>query len=219
MKIVVMGPPGGGKGTQCPNIVERYGVCHLSMGDMLRAAVAAKTANGVRAKEVMDAGKLVSNEIVFDIVRDAMAAPACERGWVLDGLPRTLEQAKLMDKLGFGVQRVLAFDVPDEILVKRLSGRWTHQPSGRSYHTEFHPPKVEGKDDVTGEPLTQRADDTAAVVTKRLATFHDQTVPIYDYYRQQRMFDMIDGNRAVKTVKAAVFQLLDKFFKPFNAAA
>lgn len=217
MKIVVMGAPGSGKGSQCPAIVERYGVCHLSTGDMLRAAIKNKTPNGMKAKDVMDAGKLVSNEIVFDIVQDAMKSPECERGWVLDGLPRTLEQAQMMDKLGFGVQRVLGLDVPDEVIIKRVCGRWIHQPSGRVYHTEFKPPQNPGKDDVTGEPLMQRSDDTKEICEKRLTTFHEQTKPIYDYYREKRIFDLLDGNRSFQAVKASVQSLLDKYFKPVVA--
>lgn len=219
MKVVLMGAPGSGKGSQCPAIVERYGICHLSTGDMLRAAIKNQTPNGMKAKEVMDQGKLVSNEIVFDIVQDAMKGPECNRGWVLDGLPRTLEQAQLMDKLNFGVQRVMGLDVPDDVIIKRACGRWLHVPSGRIYHTEFKPPKIEGKDDVTGDALTQRSDDKKEIVEKRLKTFHEMTTPIYDYYREKKMFDLIDGNRSFEAVKLSIAKLWDKYFQPVNPQA
>ena len=144
MKIVVMGAPGCGKGTQCPAMTERYNVCHLSTGDMLRAAVAAGTDNGKRAKAAMDSGSLVTDDIVFGIVKDAMQAPECQEGYIIDGLPRTLTQAKKMEASGIAVDKVISFEVPDEVIVKRTAGRWIHRQSGRSYHTIFNPPKVAG---------------------------------------------------------------------------
>ena len=214
MKLVVMGAPGSGKGSQCPAITERYDICHLSTGDMLREAIKNKTANGMKAKDVMDQGKLVSNEIVFDIVQDAMSSEKCKKGWVLDGLPRTLEQAQMMDKLNFGVQRVIGLEVPDQVIVKRVCGRWMHVPSGRIYHTEFKPPKIPGKDDITGDALTQRSDDKKEIVEKRLKTFHEQTKPIYEYYREKRIFDLVDGNRSFQAVRDSILGLLDKYYKP-----
>lgn len=209
MKIVVMGAPGCGKGTQCPAMVERYNICHLSTGDMLRAAVAAETENGKRAKAAMDSGALVTDDIVFGIVKDAMKAPECKEGYIIDGLPRTLHQAKTMEKEGIAVEKVISFEVPDEVIVKRTSGRWIHRQSGRSYHTEFAPPKVAGKDDVTGEPLMQRPDDKEEVVRKRLVTFHNEVDPIHDYYKQQGKLSVIDGHRKMDAVRSTIFSILD----------
>uniref|UniRef100_A0A6U4Y006 Adenylate kinase active site lid domain-containing protein n=1 Tax=Neobodo designis TaxID=312471 RepID=A0A6U4Y006_NEODS len=209
MKIVVMGAPGCGKGTQCPAMVERYNVCHLSTGDMLRAAVAAETENGKRAKAAMDSGALVTDDIVFGIVKDAMQAPECKEGYIIDGLPRTLTQAKKMEQSGIAVDKVISFEVPDEVIIKRTSGRWIHRQSGRSYHTIYNPPKVAGKDDQTGEDLMQRADDKEEVVRKRLVTFHQEVGPIHEYYKSQGKLSVIDGHREMMAVRSTIFSLLD----------
>jgi adenylate kinase len=209
MKIVVMGAPGCGKGTQCPAMVERYGICHLSTGDMLRAAVANGTDNGKRAKAAMESGALVTDDIVFGIVHDAMKAPECKDGYIIDGLPRTLEQAKKMEASGIAVDKVISFEVPDEVIIARTSGRWIHRQSGRSYHTLYAPPKVAGVDDVTGEPLMQRGDDKEEVVRKRLVTFHQELNPIHEYYKSQGKLALIDGHRKMDAVRATIFTLLD----------
>lgn len=213
MKIVVMGAPGCGKGTQCPAMVERYNVCHLSTGDMLRAAVADGTENGKRAKSAMESGALVTDDIVLGIVKDAMQAPECKEGYIIDGLPRTLGQAKLMQESGIEVDKVISFEVPDEVIVKRTAGRWIHRQSGRSYHTIYNPPKVAEVDDVTGEPLMQRGDDKEEVVRKRLVTFHNELGPIHDYYKAQGKLSVIDGHREMQAVRTTIFSLLDPMFK------
>ena len=209
MKIVVMGAPGCGKGTQCPAMVERYGICHLSTGDMLRAAVAAGTENGKRAKDAMDSGALVTDDIVFGILKDGMKSDDCKEGYIIDGLPRTLTQAKKMEEDGIAVDKVISFEVPDEVIIKRTSGRWIHRESGRTYHTMYRPPKVAGKDDQTGEDLMQRKDDQEEVVRKRLVTFHKEVGPIHDYYKEQGKLDKIDGNRGMEAVRSTIFSLLD----------
>ena len=213
MKLVLFGAPGCGKGTQCPELTKRYHICHLSTGDMLRAAVAQGTPNGKLAKEKMDAGQLVSDDIVFGIVHDALKLPECNDGYIIDGLPRTLEQAKKMEASGIAVEAVVSFDVPDDVIVERTSGRWIHRQSGRSYHTIFNPPKVAGIDNETGEPLMQRADDKKEVVVKRLEVFHKEVGPIKEYYKSQGKLYNIDGNRAMDVVRANLFEILDPVAK------
>lgn len=208
MKIVLMGAPGCGKGTQSPLLVEKYNICHLSTGDMLRDAVMRQTENGIRAKQAMETGQLVTDDIVFGIVKDAMKKPECEKGYIIDGLPRTLEQAKKMDEAGIEVDKVLHFDVPDDVIIARTSGRWIHRQSGRSYHEMFHPPKVSGKDDITGEDLMQRADDKKEVVVRRLEVYHKEVNPIKEYYTARGIFAAIDGNQAKETVSNYVTQAL-----------
>ncbi|MDP7157734.1 MAG: adenylate kinase, partial [SAR324 cluster bacterium] len=174
MRILLLGPPGAGKGTQANNLIRDYGLVQLSTGDMLRAAVESGTEIGLKAKAVMDAGVLVSDEIVAGIVRERIQQPDCANGFLLDGFPRTQVQAELLDQmleeLNVSLDRVIEFQVNDEAVVRRLSGRRLHQPSGRTYHVEFNPPKEEGRDNVTGEALIQREDDTADTVRNRLNT-------------------------------------------------
>eukprot|EP00850_Spirogloea_muscicola_P002389 SM000009S23518 [mRNA] locus=s9:562114:563846:+ [translate_table: standard] len=188
-RVVLIGPPGCGKGTQSPILKEEHCLCHLATGDMLRAAVAARTPLGLQAKEAMDKGALVSDDLVVGIIDEAMARPSCQKGFILDGFPRTVTQAEKLDamleKQGAKVDKVLNFEIPDAVLEERITGRWIHAPSGRSYHTKFAPPKVPGKDDVTGEPLTQRKDDNAETLQSRLAAFHSQTEPVIDYYQKK----------------------------------
>lgn len=221
MKIVLMGAPGCGKGTQSPILVEKYNICHLSTGDMLREAVIQKTENGIRAKHAMETGQLVTDDIVFGIVKDAMKKPECEKGYIIDGLPRTLEQAKKMDEAGIEVDKVLHFDVPDDVIIARTSGRWIHRQSGRSYHEMFHPPKVSGKDDITGEDLMQRADDKKEVVVRRLEVYHKEVNPIKAYYNARGIFAAIDGNKPKDVVSNYVTQALYSLttkFAPINLA-
>ncbi|KAK1266011.1 Adenylate kinase B [Acorus gramineus] len=181
-RLILVGPPGSGKGTQSPIIKDEYCLCHLATGDMLRAAVAAKTPLGVKAKEAMDKGELVSDDLVVGIIDEAMKKPSCQKGFILDGFPRTVVQAEKLDEMlknqGSKVDKVLNFSIDDAILEERITGRWIHPSSGRTYHTKFAPPKVQGVDDVTGEPLIQRKDDTAEVLKSRLEAFHRQTEPV-----------------------------------------
>ncbi|KAG6413176.1 hypothetical protein SASPL_125880 [Salvia splendens] len=180
-RLIFVGPPGSGKGTQSPIVKDEYCLCHLATGDMLRAAVAAKTPLGIKAKEAMEKGELVSDDLVIGIIDDALKKPSCQKGFILDGFPRTVVQAKKLDEMlakrGVKVDKVLNFAIDDAILEERITGRWIHPSSGRSYHTKFAPPKVPGVDDVTGESLIQRKDDTAAVLKSRLEAFHKQTKP------------------------------------------
>ena len=181
------GPPGCGKGTQSPRIKREHCLCHLATGDMLRAAVAAKSPLGLEAKKAMDAGALVSDDLVVGLIAEAISKPECRVGFVLDGFPRTAAQAAKLDGMlatrGASIDRVLDFRVPDATLVERVVGRLVHPGSGRSYHERFAPPRVAGVDDVTGEPLVKRADDNAATLKARLAAFHAQTAPVIDHYR------------------------------------
>lgn len=185
-RLIMLGPPGCGKGTQSPALKKEHCLCHLATGDMLRAAVAAKTPLGLEAKAAMESGALVTDELVIGIIEDATKLPECKNGFILDGFPRTVPQAEKLDEMlakrGQKIDKVLNFEVPDEILVDRVVGRWIHSASGRSYHEKFAPPKVPGVDDVTGEPLIQRKDDNAETLKSRLAAFHAQTTPLISYY-------------------------------------
>ena len=184
MRLILLGPPGAGKGTQAAFICGRYGIPQISTGDMLRAAVKAGTPLGLAAKRVMDAGQLVSDDIIIGLVRERLNAPDCAQGYLLDGFPRTIPQAEAMKHAGVALDCVLEIDVPDEDIIQRMSGRRVHLASGRTYHVRFNPPKREGIDDVTGEPLVQRADDQEETVRKRLEVYHAQTQPLVQYYAQ-----------------------------------
>jgi len=195
-RVILIGPPGCGKGTQSPIIKKDNCLCHLATGDMLRAAVAEGTAMGKKAKAAMDAGALVSDDIVVGIIADAVKKPECRNGFILDGFPRTVAQAEMLDsmlqKRGVGIDKVLNFLVPDETLVERVTGRWIHPASGRSYHEKFAPPKAAGVDDVTGEPLIWRKDDNAETLKARLGAFHAQTQPVIEYYKRKGMvYDLV----------------------------
>jgi adenylate kinase len=184
MRLVLLGPPGAGKGTQAGFIRERFGIPQISTGDMLRAAVKDGTALGVAAKKVMDAGQLVSDDIIIGLVKERLKQPDCARGYLFDGFPRTIPQAEAMKAARLHLDCVLEIDVPDEEIIARMSGRRVHPASGRSYHVTFNPPRVEGRDDVTGEPLVQREDDREDTVRKRLEVYRAQTRPLVDYYRK-----------------------------------
>ena len=184
MRLILLGPPGAGKGTQAAFIQERFGVVQISTGDMLRAAVKAGTPLGQAAKKVMDSGALVSDEIIIGLVHERLKAPDCANGYMFDGFPRTIAQADALRAANVAIDYVLEIDVPDSDIVERMSGRRVHLASGRTYHVRHNPPKVEGKDDATGEPLVQRDDDREETVRKRLAVYHEQTKPLVDYYRQ-----------------------------------
>jgi adenylate kinase len=182
MRLILLGPPGAGKGTQATQICRRYSIPQISTGDMLRAAIKAGTPMGLAAKKVMDVGSLVSDDIIIALVKERIAQPDCANGFLFDGFPRTIPQAEAMKAAGVKLDVVLEMDVPDAAIVERMGGRRAHLPSGRTYHVKYNPPKVEGKDDVTGEPLIQRDDDKEETVQKRLAVYHHQTRPLVEYY-------------------------------------
>ena len=183
MRILLLGMPGAGKGTQAQFLIQKYGIPQISTGDMLRAAVQAGTPLGREAKQYMDRGALVPDHVVIGLVQERVQRPDCARGFIIDGFPRTLPQAEALRKAGIAIDLVIDIDVNDDEIVRRLSGRRVHPGSGRSYHVDFNPPKVTGKDDVTGEPLIQRPDDNETTVAQRIATYHAQTKPLVEYYR------------------------------------
>jgi adenylate kinase len=182
MRVILLGAPGAGKGTQAAFICKRYGIPQISTGDMLRAAVKAGSEMGVAAKKVMDAGGLVGDDIIIGLVKERITQPDCANGFLFDGFPRTIPQADAMKLAGVKLDLVLEIDVPDEAIIERMSGRRVHPASGRSYHVKFNPPKVAGRDNVTGEELIQRGDDEEATVRNRLAVYKNQTRPLVDYY-------------------------------------
>ena len=184
MRLILLGAPGAGKGTQANFIKEKFNIPQISTGDMLRAAIKAGTELGLAAKKVMDAGGLVSDDIMIGLVKDRLKEKDTENGYLFDGFPRTIAQADAMKEAGIDVDYVLEFDVPDELIVERMSGRRSHPASGRVYHTKFNPPKVDNVDDITGEPLVQRDDDLEETVKKRLAVYHNQTEVLLGYYNQ-----------------------------------
>ena len=210
MRLILLGPPGAGKGTQARYICEAYGIPQISTGDMLRSAVKAGSALGMAASKVMDAGGLVSDEIMIGLVRDRLRESDCRNGYLFDGFPRTIPQADALRDAGVGLDHVLEIDVPDAVIVERMSGRRVHVASGRTYHLIYNPPKVAGCDDVTGEALIQREDDREETVKKRLAVYHLQTEPLVTYYQQWAGRDSaapkyckVDGTGTVEATRAA----------------
>jgi adenylate kinase len=183
MRLILLGGPGAGKGTQANFIKEKFQIPQISTGDMLRAAVKAGTELGMEAKKFMDSGGLVPDEVIIGLVKERIKEADCQKGFLFDGFPRTIPQADAMKEAGVAIDAVVDINVPDEEIIKRMSGRRAHLASGRTYHIVFNPPKVEGKDDVTGEPLVQRDDDKEETVKKRLEVYHDQTEPLIDYYK------------------------------------
>ncbi len=216
MRIILLGGPGAGKGTQANFIKERYGIPQISTGDMLRAAVKAGTPLGIEAKKVMDAGGLVSDDIILGLVKERIAQDDCKNGFLFDGFPRTLAQAEALREQGVDIDAVVEIDVDDEEIIKRMSGRRVHPDSGRTYHVVFNPPKQEGKDDVTGEPLVQRDDDKEETVRKRLQVYHDQTEPLIDYYSRWAeeggpgapRYIRVSGVGKVEDIRDAIFSAL-----------
>ncbi|MBQ4812837.1 adenylate kinase [Pseudoalteromonas luteoviolacea] len=213
MRIILLGAPGAGKGTQAQFLMEKFGIPQISTGDMLRAAISEGTPLGLEAKKVMDAGQLVSDEIIIGLVKERIAKPDCEKGFLLDGFPRTIPQADAMKENAINIDHVIEFDVADEIIVERMGGRRVHPGSGRVYHVVYNPPKVEGKDDETGEDLIIRADDTEETVRKRLGIYHDQTRPLVDYYQKEAQegntqYHRLDGTQAVESVSQQLSELL-----------
>jgi adenylate kinase len=218
MRIILLGAPGAGKGTQAQFIKEKYGIPQISTGDMLRAAVKAGTPLGKEAKKIMDAGKLVSDDIIIGLVKERIAEPDCSKGYLLDGFPRTIPQADAMRENNIDVDFVVEIDVDDEEIIKRMSGRRVHPGSGRTYHVLYNPPKNEGKDDETGEDLIQRDDDKEETVRKRLAVYHEQTKPLIEYYQA---FSKENSEKAPKYVKVAgvgsVTDIRDAIFSALDA--
>ena len=216
MRLILLGGPGAGKGTQATFITQRYRIPQISTGDMLRAAVKAGTPLGVAAKQVMDRGELVSDDIIIGLVKERITQPDAAQGFLFDGFPRTIPQADAMKNSGVPLEHVVEIAVPDEVIVERMSGRRAHLASGRTYHLKFNPPKVDGKDDVTGEPLVQRDDDKEATVRNRLDVYHRQTEPLIDYYRKWAgtgdpkapKYHRVDGTQSVDQVRDKVFAAL-----------
>jgi adenylate kinase len=213
MRIILLGAPGAGKGTQAQFITEKYGIPQISTGDMLRAAVKAGTLLGKQAKEVMDAGGLVSDEIIIGLVKQRIAEPDCSNGFLFDGFPRTLPQADALKDAGVVIDAVVEIDVDDAEIIKRMSGRRVHPASGRSYHVEFNPPQQAGVDDLTGEALVQREDDKEETVRQRLKVYHDQTEPLINYYRRWSESGEANAPRYVYVEGVgSVEQIRDKVF-------
>jgi adenylate kinase len=210
MRLILLGPPGAGKGTQANFIREKFGIPQISTGDMLRAAVKAGTPLGREAKKVMDAGHLVSDDVIIRLVKERLKQPDCARGYLFDGFPRTIPQAEAMHAANVHIDHVLEIDVPDEEIITRMSGRRVHPASGRVYHVKFNPPQAEGKDDATGEPLVQRDDDREETVRKRLEVYRAQTRPLIEYYKRlgTAKYHKISGVGSVEEVKRRVFAAL-----------
>lgn len=216
MRLILLGPPGAGKGTQATYITEAFGIPQISTGDMLRAAVKAQTPLGLEAKKIMDSGALVSDDIIIGLVRDRLQAPDCQGGYLFDGFPRTIPQAEALKTAGIPLDFVIEIAVPEEDIIQRISGRRVHMASGRTYHTHFNPPRQEGLDDETGEPLIQRDDDREETVRHRLAVYREQTRPLVDYYsqwaasgaRQAPQYARISGVGSVPDIQDRIMAIL-----------
>lgn len=216
MRLILLGAPGAGKGTQASFIKEKFNIPQISTGDMLRAAVKDGTQLGLEAKQFMDAGGLVPDEVIIGLVKERIKEADCQAGFLFDGFPRTIPQAEAMKQAGVGIDYVVEIDVPDDAIIERMSGRRSHPASGRTYHVKFNPPKVDGKDDVTGEALVQRDDDQEVTVKKRLEVYHSQTKPLVKYYvdwansgtvgAPKHVF--VNGLGDMNTIKQAIFDAL-----------
>ena len=214
MKIILLGPPGAGKGTQAEIICKNFSIPHISTGDMLREAIANETATGKLAKEIMDAGNLVSDDVIISLVKDRIKEEDCKNGFLFDGFPRTIPQADALENQEIFVNVVLELTLKDELIINRMSGRRVHQPSGRSYHLEFNPPEKDGVDDVTGEPLIQRDDDKPETVKNRLEVYWEQTNPLIVYYRSKSVqtnlkYIEIDGSKTMEKVSLQIHAALE----------
>ncbi len=215
MRIILLGAPGAGKGTQAQFIMEKYGIPQISTGDMLRAAIKAGTEMGKQAKAVIDAGQLVSDDIILGLVKERIAQADCEKGFLLDGFPRTIAQADGLKDIGVEIDYVLEFAVADDVIVERMSGRRAHLASGRTYHLVYNPPKVDGKDDLTGEDLVVRDDDKEETVRARLNVYHEQTAPLITYYSKEAAagnttYLTFDGTQKVAEVSEKISQALSE---------
>lgn len=213
MRIILLGAPGAGKGTQAQFLMGKFGIPQISTGDMLRSAIKAQTQLGLAAKQVMDEGKLVSDELIIGLVKERISQADCAQGFLLDGFPRTIPQADAMTNSGITIDHVIEFDVDDEIIVERMSGRRVHPGSGRVYHLRYNPPKVAGLDDETGEELAIRPDDQEETVRKRLAIYHEQTKPLVSYYSLEAQaghcqYHKLDGTKPVEEVSQQLADLL-----------
>ena len=216
MRLILLGPPGAGKGTQAAFITEKFGIPQISTGDMLRAAVKAQTPLGIEAKKVMDAGGLVSDDLIIGLVRDRLQQPDCQNGYLFDGFPRTIPQADALKAAEIPLDFVVELVVPEESIIERMSGRRIHPASGRSYHVKFNPPKVADTDDVTGEPLVQRDDDREETVRHRLSVYREQTRPLVDYYQTWAAtndpaapaYRQIEGLGTVEEIRDRIMQAL-----------
>ena len=210
MRIILLGAPGAGKGTQAQFLTKKFNIPQISTGDMLRAAIKAGTEMGKLAKAAMDAGQLVTDEIIIGLVKDRIAQDDCKNGYLLDGFPRTLPQADAVTQAGIEIDAVIEIDVADEVIVKRMSGRRAHLASGRTYHLDYNPPKVAGKDNETGEDLVQRDDDKEEVVLERLKVYHELTQPLIGYYKEQAKnketltYITVDGTADISDVETAI---------------
>lgn len=216
MRLILLGPPGAGKGTQAAFITQKFGIPQISTGDMLRAAVKAQTPLGIEAKKIMDAGGLVSDDIIIGLVKDRLTQPDCEQGYLFDGFPRTIPQADALKHAGIKLDYVVEIVVPEENIIERMSGRRVHPESGRSYHVKFNPPKTPDVDDITGEPLVQRDDDLEETVRKRLTVYREQTRPLVDYYSDWAdsgdaaapAYRQLSGLGAVDEIRGRIFEVL-----------
>ncbi|MDX2164874.1 MAG: adenylate kinase [Gammaproteobacteria bacterium] len=210
MRIILLGSPGAGKGTQARFICEKYSIPQISTGDMLRAAVKAETPLGIKAKAIMDRGQLVSDDIMIGLVKERISQPDCKNGFLLDGFPRTIPQAEALREANVNPDYVIEVNVDDEEIVHRLSGRWFHPGSGRTYHVDYHPPKVPFEDDDTGETLIQREDDKESTVRHRLDVYHAQTKPLIEYYQKLGNYKKIDGFGEVSTIRDKIFAVINQ---------
>jgi adenylate kinase len=217
MRIILLGPPGAGKGTQAQLICQRYNIPQISTGDMLRAAIREGTELGLKAKSVMDAGGLVSDDLIIGLVKDRLTQSDAINGCIFDGFPRTIPQAEALESAGVAIDHVIEIEVPDEEIVQRLSGRRQHPASGRIYHLVYNPPKVDGKDDVTGEDLVQRPDDLEETIRRRLGSYHSETEQLVGFYQSRAQagenaptYDKLNGLDSIDSVKQKLFSILDR---------
>ncbi|GGG00129.1 MULTISPECIES: adenylate kinase [Cysteiniphilum] len=219
MNIILLGPPGAGKGTQAKRIETQFNIPQISTGDMLRAAIKSGSETGMKLKKILDAGELVSDDFIMQIVKERLSQTDCNNGFMLDGVPRTLGQANAFKKLGINIDFIIEITLDDNIIIKRMSGRRIHEASGRTYHVDNNPPKVTGKDDQTGEELIQREDDKEETVKNRLSVYHAQTAPLIEYYQhfdtagtklKKPTYVKVDGNQSVDTVTKEIFQVLSQ---------
>ena len=212
MDIMLFGAPGAGKGTQAKFLIEKYGIPQISTGDILRAAIKEGTAMGLEAKRFMDEGKLVPDSTIIGIIKDRLSQEDCKKGFILDGFPRTIAQAEalevLMKEMGITLDKVISLNVPDELIVGRVTGRKVCPACGASFHVEFNPPKVEGKCDLCGADLITRKDDNAETVTKRLGEYHSKTAPLFDFYQERGVLVDIDGTKSVEAITKEIFDIL-----------